>query len=341
MPLVVVAMGMQMRPHRWTPPRPTARAGRTHSDPPMPPVRLLPLPGSGPEDVVVLPDGRLVTGTDDGAIWRVDPAGGAVERIADAGGRPLGMHVDADGSLLICVAGRGVLRLAEAGAEPEVVVGEIDGAPIAFPSNVIRDDDGTIYFTISSRRWPFEEWMTDILEHSGSGQLVRRDPDGRLEVLVDGLQFANGLVLAPDRSCVLIAETGAYRITRYWLTGPRAGTTDYLAENLPGSPDNMLLGSDGLVWVGIVSPRNPLLDRLFPLPGILRRIVDALPDRLTPAPVRSVWVLALDFDGTIVHDLQRDGTDYALVTAVAEHEGTLYLGSLSESAIAVTSVPAS
>ncbi|MGY0498674.1 SMP-30/gluconolactonase/LRE family protein [Nocardia sp. FBN12] len=330
---------MPMRPHRWTPPRPTARARQTHSDPPMPPIRLLPLPSKGPEDVVVLPDGRIATGTDDGAIWRVDPASGTVERIADTGGRALGMHADADGSLLICVAGRGILRLAEPGAELEVVVSEIDGEPIMFPSNVVRDDDGTIYFSISSRRWPFEEWMTDILEHSGSGQLVRRHPDGHLEVLVDGLQFANGVVLAPDRSCVLVAETGSYRITRYWLTGPRAGTTDYLAENLPGSPDNMLLGSDGLVWVGIVSPRNPLLDKLFPLPGIVRRIVDALPEALTPAPVRSVWVLALDFDGTIVHDLQRDGTDYALVTAVAEHDGALYLGSLSEPALAVTSVP--
>ncbi|MFD3593059.1 SMP-30/gluconolactonase/LRE family protein [Nocardia sp. NPDC058640] len=329
-----------MRPHRWTPPQPTARARQTHSDPPMPPTRLLPLPGQGPEDVVVLADGRLVTGTADGTILRVDPATGAVEQIAHAGGRPLGMHAEADGSLLVCVAGRGIFRLAEAGAELEVVVDELDGAPLTFPSNVIRDDDGTLYFSVSSRRWPLEHWITDLLEHSGTGQLVRRDPDGRLEVLVDGLQFGNGVVLAPDRSCVLVAETGAYRITRHWLTGPRAGTTDHLVENLPGLPDNMLLGSDGLIWVALASPRNLLLDKLAPLPGILRRLVDALPPSLKPAPVRSVWVLALDFDGNIVHDLQRDGADYAMVTSVAEHHGTLYLGSLSESAIAVTSKPA-
>ncbi|APE38357.1 strictosidine synthase [Nocardia mangyaensis] len=304
----------------------------------MPSPRLLPLPGKGPEDVVLTPDGKVVTGTDDGAIWRIDPADGSVERIAQAGGRVLGMHADADGSLLICVAGHGVLRLAEAGAELEVVIGTIDGVPLAFPSNVVRDDDGTIYFSIASRRWPFEQWMADILEHSGSGQLVRRDPDGTLEVLVDGLQFGNGVVLAPDRSCLLVAETGAYRITRYWLTGPRAGTHDHLVENLPGSPDNMSLGSDGLVWVGMVAPRNPLLDRLFALPGLFRRLSWALPDRLQPAPVRSTWVLALDFGGTVVHDLQRAGDTYAMVTSVAEHDGTLYLGSLSESAAAVTAV---
>ncbi|WP_201449917.1 SMP-30/gluconolactonase/LRE family protein [Nocardia caishijiensis] len=328
-----------MRPHRWTPPRATARAGQPNSDPALPALRLLPLPGTAPEDVVLTPDGHVVTGTEDGTIWRVDPADGTAEKIAHAAGRPLGMHADADGSLLICVAGHGVFRSVAAGGELEPVLTEIDGEPIIFPSNVVRDDDGTIYFSESSRRWPFEQWMGDILEHSGSGRLVRRDPGGQVEVLIDGLQFANGVVLAPDLSWVLVAETGAYRITRYWLAGPRTGTVDHLVENLPGSPDNMSLGSDGLVWVGMVAPRNALLDRMLALPGIFRRLAWALPERLRPAPARTAWVIALDSDGTVVHDLQRAGDDFAMVTSVVEHEGTLYLGSLSESAVAVSAVP--
>ncbi len=52
-----------------------------------------------------------------------------------------------------------------------------------------------------------------------------------------------------------------------------------------------------------------------------------------------MWVLALTFDGEIVHDLQRPGDDYLFVTSVREHDGTLYLGSFYEPAIAVTSVP--
>ncbi|MFC4372810.1 SMP-30/gluconolactonase/LRE family protein [Nocardia halotolerans] len=279
-----------MRPHRWTPPRPTARAGQTQSQPPLPSVRLLPVPEAGPEDVVLMPDGRVVTGTEDGAILRIDPADGAVEKIAQTPGRPLGMHAYPDGSLLICVAGHGILRLPAPGAELETLLGDIDGVPLLFPSNVVGDDDGTVYFSLSSRRWPFEQWMGDILEHSGSGQLLRRDPDGRVTVLIESLQFGNGVVLAPDRSCVLVAETGAYRITRYWLSGPRAGTHDHLVENLPGSPDNMSVGSDGLVWVGMVAPRNPLLDKMLAWPGIFRRLAWALPDRLQPAAARSAWV---------------------------------------------------
>lgn len=305
----------------------------------MPALRLLELPGRGPEDVVVAADGRLLTGIDDGAILAVDPATGAVEQIAHTGGRPLGLHVESDGALLICDAERGLLRLDKPGGTIEVLVAEVDGAALNFTSNVVADGDGTIYFSESSRRWPLKQWMGDIMEHSGTGRLLRRNPDGTVETLVDGLDFANGVVLAPDRSCVLVAETGAYRVTRYRLSGPQAGTCDRLVENLPGFPDNMLLGSDGLVWVSLAAPRNPLLDTLLPLPGILRQISWAIPERLQPKPARTVWAMAFDFDGALVHDLQREGTDYGMVTAAAEHDGALYLGSLSESAIAVTQVP--
>ncbi|WP_280371416.1 SMP-30/gluconolactonase/LRE family protein [Nocardia wallacei] len=181
--------------------------------------------------------------------------------------------------------------------------------------------------------WPF-------FEHSGTGRLLRRTPDGQVETLLDGLQFANGVVLAPDGSCVLVAETAAYQVTRYRLTGEQAGTTDELVQNLPGFPDNMGLGSDGLVWVTLVSPRNPLLDKLLPLPGVLRKAVWAIPAGLQPKPARTAWVQAFDFTGALVHDLQRAGDEYAMVTGVAERDGTLYLGSLTEPAIAVTEVPA-
>ncbi|WP_433715724.1 SMP-30/gluconolactonase/LRE family protein [Nocardia sp. CA-084685] len=296
------------------------------------------LPGAAPEDVVRTAAGRIIAGVDDGSIYSVDPADGAVSLLANTGGRPLGMHADTDGSLLICDFDRGLLRLDSAGGI-EVLVAEVDGEPLPFASNVVRAEDGTIYFSSSSRRYPLDEWMGDLLEHSGTGRLLRLDPSGKLETLIDGLQFANGVVLSPDGSCVLVAETGAYRVTRYWLTGPKAGTSDRLIENLPGFPDNMALGSDGLVWITLPSPRNPLLDRLLPLPGLLRRIVWALPQWVQPKPPRTVWVMAVDFDGKIVHDLQTEGTDFAMVTGVVEHNGTLYLGSLTETAVGVSHIP--
>ncbi|MFE7799412.1 SMP-30/gluconolactonase/LRE family protein [Nocardia sp. NPDC057440] len=327
-----------MQPQRWTPPRALPRARETRSATPLPPVSRLEVPSAGPEDVVLAPDGRVLAGVDDGSILSIDPSDGDVRRLGNTGGRPLGLHADADGSILICDSTRGLLRLDLDGGL-EILVDQVDGEPLLFASNVVRDDDGTIYFSSSSRRYRLDQWMGDILEHSGTGRLLRRDPSGAVETLLDGLQFANGVVLSPDRSCVMVAETGAYRVSRYWLTGPKAGTHDYLVENLPGFPDNMGLGSDGLVWITLPSPRNPLLDRLLPLPGVLRKIVWTLPAWLQPQAPKTVWVMAVDFDGSVVHDLQIEGTNFSMVTGVVEHEGILYLGSLTESAVGVTRVP--
>ncbi|MFE2996248.1 SMP-30/gluconolactonase/LRE family protein [Nocardia sp. NPDC059246] len=336
----VLHSGRRMEPVRWSAPTAPQRAKQQLSSPPMPALRRIDLPGEGPEDVVIGADGLVYTGTADGAILRVDITSGVVDQVADTGGRPLGLHAGPDGSLLVCDAYRGLLRWGGLGQTLEVLVDAVDGESLKFASNVVQDpDDGTIYFTASSRRWTEAEWMGDLLEHSGTGRLLRRTPDGRVDVLLDGLQFANGVAFTPDRESLIVAETAAYRLNRYWLRGPRAGARETLVDNLPGFPDNIALGSDGLIWVTLASPRNPLLDALLPYPGVLRKLLWQLPDRWKPAPVHTTWVIAVDLAGSLVHDLQRDGADYAMVTGVAEQQGTLILGSLHESALAVTYVP--
>ncbi|MFC1421130.1 SMP-30/gluconolactonase/LRE family protein [Streptacidiphilus cavernicola] len=329
-----------MEPVRWSPPTAPQRAGRSPGSPSADVLRRVELPGHGPEDVVFGADGCVYTGTADGALLRVDIVTGAVDSVANTGGRPLGLHAGPDGSLLVCDAHRGLLRWGGPGRSIEVLVDRIDGELLNFASNVVQDpDDGMIYFTASSRRWPFEQWMGDLLEHSGTGRLLRLSPDGAVDVLLDGLQFANGVAFTPEREALVFAETGAYRLSRYWLRGPKAGTRETLVDNLPGFPDNIALGSDGLIWVALASPRNPLLDALLPRPGVLRRMVWRLPERLKPAPKRTAWVVGVDLHGSIIHDLQTDGTAYAMVTGIAEEAGTLVLGSLDESALAITTVP--
>ena len=38
---------------------------------------------------------------------------------------------------------------------------------------------------------------------------------------------------------VYVAETGRFRVRRYYLKGEKAGQTDILIDNLPGVPDNL------------------------------------------------------------------------------------------------------
>jgi len=335
-----------LRPVVWQPPAMPDRARASSGPRPLPPVRRLEVGGFAPEDVVVDEAGRVVTGVDDGRLLRVGPDG-RVELVADTGGRPLGIELLGDGRLLVCDARRGLLAVDPATSAVEVLVDRVAGEPMRFCNNAAVAADGTVYFSDSSRRFGIDHWRADLLEHSGTGRLLRRDPKASargasaraVEVLLDGLQFANGVALAADESFVTVAETGAYRLTRLWLTGERAGRTDLLADNLPGFPDNLSTGADGLIWVALGSPRNPLLDRLHRLHPALRRAVWALPEKLQPKPVRTLWVLAVDASGAVVHDLQGPGDHYTMVTGVREHGGRLYLGSLAERAVAVLDLP--
>ncbi len=298
----------------------------------MPAPRLTPVGGAGPEDVAVRADGTIYTGVQDGRIMRLAPDGG-VDTVADTGGRPLGIEVHPDGDLVVCDAYRGLLRVDPATGAIAVLVDEVDGEPMLLCDNAAIAADGTIYFSDSSRRFTLAHWRADLMEHSGTGRLLRRDPSGRVEVLLSGLQFANGVALAADGSFVAVAETGAYRVTRLWLTGPRVGQTDTLVDNLPGFPDNLSTGSNGLLWIAIPSPRNPLLDWAHARPPWVLRSIWGLPQGLQPPPEHTTWVMAVDSNGRVVHDLQgRHG--YNMVTGVREHGGTLYLGSLIDTSVA-------
>jgi sugar lactone lactonase YvrE len=328
-----------LSPRRWSPPAAPPDGGCTDVTAALVPLRRLPTGGTGAEDVAFDAGGRVVTGTDDGRILRLDPGTGEVTVVGNTGGRPLGVQPCADGSVLVCDHDRGLLRVQPDGAV-DVLVAEVDGEPLTFASNVVQGPDGTIWFTTSTSRWDVDDHLGDVFEHSCTGRLIRRDPDGTVATVIAGLKFANGVVLAPDSSHLLVAETTGYRIWRHWLTGSRAGTAELVVENLPGFPDNMSLGSDGLLWVAIAAPRDPLLDRLLPLPGALRTLAWNLPAAAKPAAVPIAWVMGFSLDGRPVHDLRLSDGSYGLVTAVAERDGTLVISSLHEGDVMVVQTPA-
>ena len=110
-------------------------------------------------------------------------------------------------------------------------------------------------------------------------------------------------------------------------------------RDLPGYPDNISRGSDGLVWVTIASPVDPLVERLGSAPMALRKAITKIPEALQPKPKRTIRVHAYDADGALVHDLDIDHPGYHMVTGVREHAGRVWLGSLHEPSVAVVDLP--
>ncbi|MER6184804.1 SMP-30/gluconolactonase/LRE family protein [Streptomyces sp. NPDC001652] len=310
------------------------------------PRRYVAIGGHGPEDVVADSRGRVLTGVKDGRILRLDgladPATTRVEVLAETGGRPLGLELLADDTLLVCDAELGLLRVDLNTGVVRILADSVAGERLRFCSNTVALSDGTVYFTVSSRRYPLDQWIGDLVEHTGTGRLLRLAPGSETpEVVLDGLQFANGLAPSGDESFLVVAETGAYRLTRHWLTGPDAGRSEPFVENLPGMPDNIWrAGPDGPIWVSLAGPRVPPLDLLHRAGPAARRTAARLAVRAPFRPTGAIGVLAVDDHGETVHHLTRRHSGFRMVTSVCEASGHLVLGSLWERGVALCEPPA-
>jgi sugar lactone lactonase YvrE len=301
-------------------------------------VEILPVPeGHGPEDVAVGADGRVYSGTADGQIWRWPPdahAGVAPDLLADTGGRPLGIEVDPrDGSLIVCDAYRGLLRITADGVLTDLTR-TAGGERILLCNNAAVARDGVVYFTDSSRRFPVSHWRRDLLEHRPNGRVLAYDPaSGRTDVVATGFYFPNGVALTPGEDALLLCETVSHRLLRLALPG---GAVTVLGD-LPAYPDNMAPVGDGTYWIALASPRVAVAEKLLPHPA-LRRIAAVLPPRLQPQPLPYTIAALVDGDGILRRALHGPAGRYVMATGVRQHGDTLWLGSLTEHGIARVSL---
>ncbi len=298
-------------------------------------LRIVALPGLGPEDVVADGRGAIYTGVIGGEIMRIDAESGSHEVIGDTGGRPLGLAVARDGRLLICDSHRGLLAMDVATGEFDTLVDQFEQRPLKFCSNVVESSDGTIYFTESTDRFHYEFYKAAVLEGRGSGSLFRRAPDGRVTRLASGLHFANGVTLTADESAVVFAETTGARVSKYWLTGPQTGTITPLAQALPGYPDNISTGPDGRIWVALVSGRNAVTEWLIPKAPALRKALWRLPYGTLPDVKPGVWVLALDpDDGRVLTQLHARHSAFGSTTGIVQDGDRVWLAGIGAPTIA-------
>lgn len=355
-------------PQPWQAPAAQTGAATVQSGPLDGAQRLAADVAAGPEDVAVDRQGRIYAGYDDGTIRRFDADGNDGEVFATTNGRPLGLAftdkpvVPASDTprdpnatdrfanpgeaatptqtLIVADAEKGLLAV-NANGDIKMLARDVDNTPFGFTDDVDVASDGSIYFTDASSKYGRHDYRTDILEHGGHGRLMKYTPaDGRVTVLLGGLQFANGVAVSGDDTYVLVTETGSYRVLRYWLGGDKAGQSDVFIDSLPGFPDGISYSDDSdTFWVALFAPRNRMLDFAADKPW-LRRIIFHLPEAVQPAPAHVGRLLGLNQQGRVVTDLQdTQASAFAPITSVEQVGDHLYLGSLTAHSFARIPVP--
>jgi len=321
-------------PIAWTPsPNPGQTGAFAQSAGFRSPQKLIEEAGLGPEDVTRGSDGFFYTGLQDGRILRFRAESeGQPELFVNTGGRPLGMQFDAHGNLIVADAFKGLLSISP-DRSIAVLTDSVAGKRMLFPDDLDIAQDGVIWFTDASQRFDQHHWILDFWEGQPTGRLLSYDPKTKqTRVHVEALRFANGVALGPDDAFVLVNETIAARILRLWLKGPKAGATEVFINGLPAYPDNLSYNGKGngkgIFWVALPAPRVESLEDIAGRP-FLRKILLRLPESLAGVKPATVgWVIGVDADGVIRHNL-RDATGaYSNITSVNQFDDHLLLGSI-------------
>ncbi|HET7072696.1 MAG TPA: SMP-30/gluconolactonase/LRE family protein [Mycobacterium sp.] len=180
----------------------------------------------------------------EGLLWFSDRLGAAVHT-ADMRGTlttlplpghsPSGLGFRPDGSLLIAsTEDRQVLRY-----DGECVVGiaDLTGLAPAHLGDMVVDDEGRAY--IGSQAF-------------SAGVIIRLDPDDTATVVAEDLDFPNGMVITPDRTTLIVAESTGRRLTAFSIgEGGALGERRVFADGLDGPPDGIALDADGGVWTSM------------------------------------------------------------------------------------------
>jgi sugar lactone lactonase YvrE len=85
------------------------------------------------------------------------------------------------------------------------------------------------------------------------GTLALVTPDGSARQVADGVAFPNGIVVTPDNSTLIVAESYANRLTAFDIAADGSLSNRRMWAELGGGvPDGICLDAEGAVWYGDV-----------------------------------------------------------------------------------------
>ncbi|KHN78425.1 Adipocyte plasma membrane-associated protein [Toxocara canis] len=258
-------------------------------------------------------------------------------------GRPLGMRFRKQNSDLLLVADAyyGIYEIDVTNGNSKLILKT--GTRISDPSNAtplrhLNDldelDDGRIILSEPSYKFADRDCVYAMTEHSGDGRLLLFDRNKQqLRILVDRLQYPNGVQIVENGFCVLFAEMGNLRILRHCF-GDGFSSYNVVIDNLPGYPDNIRLSRNGMLWVPLGQVRL-VSDHWITTRAWLRNLIATLTSIRSfslliewASPKYGMVVVVDPNNGSIIRSLHDpSGETISAISQVLEMDnGTLLLG---------------
>lgn len=186
-------------------------------------------------------DGRLFFSDIFGGCVRALELSGRAELIAEVAERPSGLGWTADNKLLVVsMNDRKLLRMEEGKLSPHADLAPFAAGPC---NDMVVDAQGHAFVG----NFGFD--MFGGAERRPAA-IIGVEPDGTASIAADGLDFPNGMAIAPDGASLIAAESYGQRLTRFDL-GPDGTLSNrrVFAQFDDVVPDGICLDAEGAVWV--------------------------------------------------------------------------------------------
>ncbi len=173
---------------------------------------------------------------------------GKSEVIARIQGTPMGLGFLPDGRLLIVSMRDGLLLRREHDGS---LVTHADLSHLSrYPwSDMVVDGRGNAYIGNLGFNFPGGEFAPGIL--------AVVTPDGSARQVADGFAFANGMVVTPDNSTLILAESYGHRLTAFDIDASGSLSNQRVWADLGGNyPDGICLDAENAVWYADVPAKR-------------------------------------------------------------------------------------
>jgi hypothetical protein len=144
----------------------------------------------------------------------------------------------------------------------------------------------------------------------------------------------------PREESVIVNQTSHFRLTRFYLRGPKAGTAEVVLDGLTGMNDGMDRDAAGRIWLALFTEGSPVLTWLHAHAWV-KPLFLRIPPKLLLREPRRTGVLVLSPDGRrpLYAAMYKGPLLTSIPSAVATPAGVY--SPIWRSAIAIVSRPAS
>jgi gluconolactonase len=185
-----------------------------------------------------------------------------------------GLAVDAEGRLLLCQHGERRVARMEADGSFTVLADQFEGKRFNSPNDLVLAKNGALFFT--DPPYGMKKGIKPDAPYHG---VYRRDPNGRISLIIQDVLWPNGIALSPDEKTLYLAvsDKETPRLMAYDLQ--RDGSVQngrvlfdakpLMAAGHPGNCDGLKLDTQGNIWttgpggVLVISPTGKHLGSLL------------------------------------------------------------------------------